>query len=122
MSQDLKNPQRREFLAQTCMGVAAAVAAQTLFKNQAFADANDADPKDAAAAALGYNPDASKVDTKKWSKRAGAEGAKQFCNTCALYQAKDPKNPKADAKAPCPALGMKNVAGKGWCNSWAPRA
>ena len=31
------------------------------------------------AVALGYKADASQVDVQKYPKRAGAEGAKQFC-------------------------------------------
>lgn len=74
-----------------------------------------ANPNDPMAKTLGYHEDAAKVDVKKWPKRAGAEGAKQFCNNCALYQSKT----KDDVAAPCMVLQNKGVWGKGWCNSWA---
>ena len=111
---------RRNFLTQMGLGLALAIPmSQILFKQKAFAADEMADENDATAKAIGYTCPANKVDTKKWPKRAGAEGAKQYCWNCALYQAKDPKNPKADAKAPCPLLAMKNVKSDCWCNSWA---
>ncbi len=118
--QNPKNNSRRNFLLQAALAVPAAMAVQTLLSNKAFAADDLVSEKDPAAAALGFRLDASKVDTKKWPKRAGAEGAKQFCWTCALYQAKDSKNPKADATAPCLILGGKKVKQTSWCNSWAP--
>jgi len=119
-NQKPKNPSRREFLTQVGVGVGVAcLANQTLFNTKAFAADETVSEKDPAAVALGYHSDASKVDPKKFPKRAGAEATKQFCWTCALYQAKDPKNPKADAIAPCLALGGKKVKSTGWCNSWA---
>lgn len=41
------------------------------------------------ATALGYRHDATKVDTAKFPKRAGAEGEKQFCYNCSLLQERD---------------------------------
>ena len=114
---------RREFLTQAGLGLALAVPltamTQVLLRKKAFAADEMADENDPVAKAIGYTCPANKVDTKKWPKRAGAEGAKQYCWNCALYQAKDPKNPKADTKAPCPLLAMKNVKSDCWCNSWA---
>lgn len=111
---------RREFLAQLGLGLALAIPlTQVLMGKKAFASDDMADEKDPVALAIGYTCPASKVDTKKWPKRAGADGQQQFCWNCVLYQAKDPKNPKADSKAPCPLLGMKNVLLDCWCNSWA---
>ena len=40
---------------------------------------------DPTAIGLGYKHDATTVDTAKFSKRAGDEGAKQFCSNCSLY-------------------------------------
>ncbi len=122
-NQDPKNPSRREFLTQIGVGVAlavpAAIAGQALFSSTAFAAGETIAESDPAAKALGYHASAKKVDTKKFPKRAGPEGAKQFCWTCALYQASDAKNPKADATAVCALLAGKKVNGTGWCNSWA---
>lgn len=122
-NQDPKNPSRREFLTQVGVGVAlaipVAVAGQALFSSSAFAANDTISENDPAAKNLNYHADAKKVDPKKFPKRSGPEGAKQFCWTCALYQAKDTKNPKADASAVCALLAGKKVNATGWCNSWA---
>jgi hypothetical protein len=69
------------------------------------------------AQAMGYVVDAGTVDTAKYPKRAGDEGAKQFCNNCALYAG------EADAEtAPCSIFQNRPVRGKGWCNAWVPKS
>lgn len=67
---------------------------------------------DATAVALGYKHDATAIDTAKWPKRAGEEGAKQFCNNCALYQ------DQGDGWGSCSIFGGRLVNGNGWCNAW----
>ncbi len=67
------------------------------------------DPKDPQAVALGYVPDAKKVDAKKWPKYA----AGQLCSNCNLYQGKP-----TDKLGGCPIFAGKQVAGPGWCNAW----
>jgi hypothetical protein len=68
------------------------------------------------AKALGYYAEASKVDTKKWTKRATPEGKKQFCDNCILFNSgKVTKDPQG----PCSLFPKKHVMAKGWCNSWA---
>ena len=67
---------------------------------------------DPTALALGYLHDASKVDTAKWSKRAGSEGAKQFCHNCSLYV------DQGDGWGGCSIFQNRLVAGEGWCNAW----
>jgi hypothetical protein len=69
------------------------------------------------AQAMGYVKDASAVDTQKFPKRAGDEGAKQFCNNCALYAGK-PEN----ETAPCSIFQNRPVRGAGWCNAWVPKS
>lgn len=72
---------------------------------------------EALAQAMGYFKDASKVDTAKWTKRAGDEGAKQFCNNCALFAG------EADAElAPCSIFQNRSVRGAGWCNAWVAKS
>lgn len=71
------------------------------------------DPKDPQAAALGYVPEATKADAKKYSKYA----AGQMCGNCALYQGK-----AGDAAGGCPLFAGKQVAAKGWCSAWAKKA
>ena len=66
------------------------------------------------AIALGYKRDATSVDTRTYPKRAGATGATQFCNNCALYSAGE------NGLGGCTAIPGKQVAGAGWCNAWIP--
>lgn len=67
---------------------------------------------DPTALALGYKHDASTVDTTKFPKRAGAGGAEQFCNNCALYGG------DADGWGSCSIFQGRYVSGNGWCNAW----
>lgn len=110
---------RRGFLKITGLGLlAATVGSKLLNPSTAFAAGPAAvDEKDALAKSLGYHEDAKKVDVKKWPKRAGAEGQKQYCYNCMFYQAKG--DPKTEAAAPCQIFAGKAVKSHAWCNSWA---
>jgi hypothetical protein len=78
-----------------------------------FAKASDkVTEDDPTAVALGYLHDASQVDTAKWPKRAGAEGAQQFCHNCALYV------DQGDGWGTCSIFQARLVKGEGWCNAW----
>ena len=99
---------RRSFLIKSVGVVSALAVART-----ALAAAAKIDEKDPAAVALGYAADASKMDKAKHPKYA----AGQSCSNCQFYQGK-----ATDAFAPCPMLGGKQVAGKGWCNVYAKKA
>jgi hypothetical protein len=80
------------------------------------------DPAGTQAAALGYIHDATKVDTAKYPKRAGAEGAKQFCDNCLFYQQGGLKAEGLEGEAgKCVIFPAGLVAAKGWCNSWSPK-
>lgn len=69
------------------------------------------------AQAMGYVVDATTVDTAKFPKRSGEEGAKQFCNNCALFAG------EADAElAPCSIFQNRPVRGLGWCNAWVAKS
>ena len=70
------------------------------------------DPKDPTAVALGYTPDATKVDKAKYPKYA----AGQACSGCAVYQGK-----AGDPSGPCPLYAGKSVAAKGWCSAWVQK-
>lgn len=97
---------RRTFMMTTIAGVA------TLALNkhaQAQAMVSPADPQ---AVALGYNPDASKVDKAKYPKYA----APQACGNCALYQG------GAAANGACPLFAGKQVSSKGWCSAYNKKA
>jgi hypothetical protein len=118
------NKGRREFLKKTGLGlllaVPASVVAEKLLTGGLEAKAADApmvQESDPQAKALGYHMDATKVDTKKWTKRAGDAGSKQFCYNCMFFKASG--DPKAAKTAPCTLFAGKQVAAKGWCNSWA---
>lgn len=87
---------------------------------KASADAPKVSPlseSDPLAVSLGYIVDANKVDLKKWPKRAGPDGAKQFCYNCQFYQNAS-GDPKASKSAPCQIFPGKSVMAKGWCNTW----
>ena len=71
------------------------------------------DPKDPQAAALGYAPDAAKVDKAHFPKYA----AGQSCGNCALYQ-----GAAGSASGACPIYGGKSVPAKAWCNAWVKKA
>ena len=66
------------------------------------------------AVALGYVHDASTVDVAKYPKRAGEEGAKQFCDNCIHYKETEP------GWGTCGLFPNLLVAGPGWCNVWVP--
>ncbi len=68
---------------------------------------------DPQAVALGYKADATKVDKAKFPKYA----AGQACANCTLFQGKP-----TDAAGVCPIFAGKQVAGKGWCNSYVKKA
>jgi hypothetical protein len=66
------------------------------------------------ATALGYVHDAAKTDTAKFPKRAGAEGAEQFCYNCSQYKETEPE------WGTCNIFPSLLVAKDGWCNVWVP--
>ena len=98
---------RRQFMILSVAG------ACTLALNgnvQAQSMVAEADPQ---ASALGYKPDASKVDKTKYAKYV----AGQQCDNCALYQGK-----AGSASGGCSLFSGKQVAGKGWCSAYAKKA
>ncbi len=70
------------------------------------------------AKALGYNMMASKVDTAQYPKKAGPDGASQYCENCSFF------NASADHSGwgNCTLISGGLVTAKGWCNSWAKKA
>lgn len=72
---------------------------------------------DPTADALGYHHDATQVDTTKYPRRAGAEGATQFCHNCSLYQGQE-----GDEWGGCSLFPGKSVNANGWCNGWVAKA
>jgi hypothetical protein len=98
---------RRQFM------ILSAAGACTLALNgkvQAQAMVAETDPQ---AVALGYKPDATKIDKTKYAKYA----AGQECDNCALFQGK-----AGAAAAGCALFAGKQVSGKGWCSAYAKKA
>jgi hypothetical protein len=70
------------------------------------------DPKDPTAQALGYVPDATKVDAKANTTYK----PNQKCGTCAQFQGK-----AGDASGGCNIFAGKSVSSGGWCKVWAQK-
>ncbi len=68
---------------------------------------------DPQAVALGYSPDGSKTDAKKYPNYV----AGRSCSGCVLYQGK-----AGDSSGSCAVFGNKLVATKGWCSAWTQKA
>lgn len=110
-----KSLKRRDFLKLGLKGGGGAIALSAIPLTLIAADEVTED--DPLAKAMGYVKDASTVDTAKYPKRAGEEGAKQFCHNCQLFAG------EADAElAPCSIFQNRLVQGEGWCNAWVAKA
>lgn len=109
---------RRNFFKYGITAVASVFLAPLLLKKgSAFAaDKAPLTASDPVAQSLGYNPDNTKVDKKKWTKKAGADGKSQKCATCMFFTAIDPKHGN------CQIFPNNTVASVGWCNSWTKKA
>lgn len=121
MSAEKPSIRRREFLSH---GAAAISLLSILgqWPTEAFGQALPTKPLDPAlplAQALGYTHEATKVDTTKYPKRQGSEGAKQFCDNCALYTQGGVKLAGQEGEwGKCTMFADGLVNAKGWCNSW----
>jgi hypothetical protein len=100
---------RRTFMLQVVAAGAALAAVQAKAQG-AGPQVAETDPQ---AAALGYKPDTTKVDAKKYPNHTAA----QNCAGCQLFQGK----PK-DASGGCPLFAGKQVMATGWCSAWAKKA
>ena len=67
---------------------------------------------DPQAVALGYIPDGSKTDAKKYPNYS----AGRSCGGGVLFQGK-----AGDPSGSCAVFGNKLVAAKGWCSAWTQR-
>ncbi|WGS52045.1 high-potential iron-sulfur protein [Paraburkholderia sp. D15] len=98
---------RRQFL----LGLSVGVGSSIVLSGTAWADAantlSETDPK---AQAVGYKEDATKVDKAKFPTYA----AGQNCGNCSLFQGK-----ATDAYSGCTLFGDKQVAARGWCDSYS---
>ena len=119
MSNNTSTNSRRRFIKLAAIGLAATPVGHLLLKRTAGAqDKTKLDENDPQAKALGYVHDATKVDVKNFPKRAGEEGAKQFCDNCQLYTGVE-----GEEWGPCAIFHPDLVVNaKGWCNSWVAKA
>ena len=99
---------RRTFLFK----VIPAVAAVSVLGNQAFAEPKLSADNNPAAKALGYVPDAAKVDKQKYSKYENG----QKCATCTNFTAIN------EQSGTCTMYKGFEVESNGWCNAWAKKA
>jgi hypothetical protein len=95
---------RRLFLATGCVTL-------TTWSLAASAQAK-VDEKDPQAVALGYVPQASQADVKKFPRYA----AGQMCSSCALYQGKP-----GEAAGGCALFAGKQVNATAWCSAWVKK-
>ena len=101
---------RRQLVKLGAAGSASAIIARTGYAQDALLS-----PTDPTAMALGYHEDHSKVDTTKWSRKAGPAGDQQNCVSCKLYVE------KGEGNGSCSIFPGKLVRGAGWCNAWIAR-
>lgn len=101
---------RRTFFIQSLSCASALGALALTTAAQAQATVLETDPQ---AVALGYSPDASKTDVKKYPNYA----AGRSCDGCVLFQGKT-----GDSSGGCAVFGNKLVANKGWCSAWTKKA
>lgn len=100
-----KHFSRRRLLKTTAMTAPALLISGRLIA------AENLDPADPQAKALGYIEDAGAVDTAAWPKKQ----PDQTCANCSLYTGED------TGFGPCSIFPGKQVAAAGWCNVWAPK-
>ena len=99
---------RRTFMLHVVVGSSAIAASQVMAQGASMVAETDAN-----AVSLGYKPDSTKVDLKKYP----AHTAAQHCGACALFQGKP-----TDAAGGCPLFAGKQLSSKGWCSAYAPKA
>ncbi len=122
MSSNQNSSSRRDFLKLSGLGLFGAATLGTLTLSALPASAQTAkklvlvSETDPLAKTLGYYADATKVDTKKWPKRAQADGKTQFCSNCILFNGGKVTTEK---EGPCTLFPGKAVPAVAWCNSWA---
>ncbi len=71
---------------------------------------------DPTASALGYRHDATSVDLVKYPRRAGTDGANQFCSNCSLFLGQEGME-----WAGCSLFPGKGVNRNGWCSGWVAK-
>ena len=109
----MQNKISRRALVKGGLIAGALVPAMSLTANSAAAAAlPPLDPKDPTASALGFVPDASKVD----AAANPTYKPTQKCGTCAQFQGK-----AGDTSGGCNIFAGKSVPVGGWCKVWAQK-
>jgi High potential iron-sulfur protein len=103
----------RRTLLKAVIGASVAIPVASLTRRaEAAAPAPMVDGNDPTAKALGYVPDASKVDAKaNPTYKAG-----QRCGVCVQFQGK-----ATDKQGACNLFAGKQVVSTGWCRVWAQK-
>jgi hypothetical protein len=119
MSKDVPDKNRRRFVQIGLIGLAALPVGGALLQRTGLAaeELPKLDENDPTAQSLGYVHDASKADVSKFPKRAGPDGANQFCHNCQFYS-----GTANQEWGPCALFPGKLVNANGWCNAWAKKA
>jgi hypothetical protein len=112
MSKDLSANSRRHFIKIGLLSLSSLLLQEATYAQET----PKLDENDPAAKGLGYAHDATKVDVAKFPKRAGPDGANQFCHSCQLYTGK-----AGDEWGPCSIFAGKLVSANGWCNTWVKK-
>ena len=100
----MNNPKRRQFIKETAL----ITLGSSLLSESSHAIATKLNPKDPAAAALGYVENASKVDTQRFpGYKLG-----QNCASCALILL------QYSPYRPCKIFPKNLVNANGWCSAW----
>ena len=124
---------RRDFVKTSALALLASTLAPGLLRNVEAKKDNQSKPEknkeeplpagmtavsetDPVASAIGYKPDASQIDFKKYPKRKLKDAQNQHCENCALYSSVNGSWGK------CQLLTSGLVAHKGWCGSWSKKA
>ncbi len=103
---------RRIFFKQS-LSCASALSALTLTQTVQAQTQTTVLETDPQAMALGYSPDGTKTDAKKYPNYA----AGRSCSGCVLFQGK-----AGESSGSCAVFGNKLVASKGWCSAWTQKA
>ena len=107
----MTNTRRTFFLhSLSCASALGALAMTQSAQAQPQAVVLETDPQ---AVALGYSPDGTKTDIKKYPNYV----AGRVCGGCILFQGKT-----GDYTGRCAVFGNKMVASKGWCSAWTKKA
>ncbi len=99
-------------LALTGVALIAPLVSKTALAQKAAAIPNAASETEGVSKALGYCADADKATACPNRKQAARKD--QYCKNCQFYTAVSGQD-----HGPCQLIPGKNVAAKGWCNSYA---